>query len=80
MGYLQSDMTNDSTLRDDEPYWECKGGAFHISADQKNEDGTAIVNVKYGFRINPNGELEIIKKIGEDASKRVAKFGITSAF
>ena len=83
MGYLQPDMTNDATLRDDEPFWECKGGAFHLAADQKVEDALGNVSVqtiKYGFRINPNGELEIIKKIGGDPSKRVAKFGITSAF
>ena len=74
MGYLQSDMTNDTQRRDDEPFWELKGGAFHLSAD------TSSGTTKYGFRINPNGELEIIKKVGDASSKRVAKFGITSAF
>ena len=80
MGYLQENMDNDGIRRDDEPFWELKGGAFHLSADQYNEAGTEIITVKYGFRINPNGELEIMKKIGADPSKRVAKFGITSAF
>jgi hypothetical protein len=36
--------------------------------------------VKYGFRINAANELEIIQKLGEDPSRRVAKFGIGSAF
>ena len=80
LGYLQSDSTNDSTYRDRESYWELKGGAFHLSADRMNTAGTAVETVKYGFRINANDELEIIKKIGTADSKRVAKFGITSAF
>ena len=80
LGYLQSDATNDATYRDRESYWELKGGAFHLSADRMNDAGTAVETVKYGFRINANDELEIIKKIGTADSKRVAKFGITSAF
>ena len=80
LGYLQSDATNDNTYRDKESYWELKGGAFHLSADRMNDAGTAVETVKYGFRINANDELEIIKKIGTANSKRVAKFGITSAF
>ena len=80
LGYLQSDATNDATYRDRESYWELKGGAFHLSADRMNDAGTAVETVKYGFRINASDELEIIKKIGTADSKRVAKFGITSAF
>ena len=80
LGYLQSDATNDATYRDRESYWELKGGAFHLSADRMNDAGTAVETVKYGFRINANDELEIIKKIGTADSRRVAKFGITSAF
>jgi hypothetical protein len=78
LGYLQSDLTNDSTLRDNEPFWEMKGGAFHLTGS-KFTDGIET-EVKYGFRINANGELEIIKREGNADSKRVAKFGITSAF
>ena len=79
LGYLHPDMTNDTNYRDLESFWELKGGAFHISADKVDDDGVTKT-IKYGFRINANDELEIIKKIGDDASKRVAKFGITSAF
>ena len=79
VGYLQPDNTNDASYRDKESFWELKGGAFHLSADKFNDNGDAIT-VKYGFRINANDELEIIKKTGTGASKRVAKFGITSAF
>ena len=79
VGYLQSDNTNDSSYRDKESFWELKGGAFHLSADKFDDNGDAIT-IKYGFRINANDELEIIKKTGTAASKRVAKFGITSAF
>ena len=79
VGYLQPDNTNDTSYRDKESFWELKGGAFHLSADKFNDNGDAIT-VKYGFRINANDELEIIKKTGTGASKRVAKFGITSAF
>ena len=79
LGYLKDDVSNDATLRDQESFWELKGGAFHIAADKFDDDGAAVT-VKYGFRINANDELEIIKKTGTNASKRVAKFGITSAF
>lgn len=79
LGYLQDDNTNDATYRDTESFWELKGGAFHISADKFDDDGNEIT-IKYGFRINANDELEIIKKTGAANSKRVAKFGITSAF
>ena len=79
VGYLQSDNTNDASYRDKESFWELKGGAFHLSADKFDDNGDSIT-VKYGFRINANDELEIIKKTGLAASKRVAKFGITSAF
>ena len=77
LGYLHSSET--TTVRDNESFWELKGGALHLSADKINDSGEEIT-VKYGFRINANDELEIIKKVGDAASKRVAKFGITSAF
>jgi len=79
VGYLQPDTTNDIAYRDKESFWELKGGAFHLAADKFDDSGNATT-VKYGFRINANDELEIIKKTGSAASKRVAKFGITSAF
>jgi len=78
LGYHQADMTNDTSYRDKEPFWELQGGAFHLSA-QKADDQGVVTTVKYGFRINPNDELEIIKKVGTAASKRVAKFGITAS-
>jgi acyl-[acyl carrier protein]--UDP-N-acetylglucosamine O-acyltransferase len=86
LGYLQPDVTNDKVMRDAESYWEVKGGAFHLTANRMLEDpnnpGTEIEGyVKYGFRINANNELEIIKRTStEDESKRVAKFGITASF
>jgi UDP-3-O-[3-hydroxymyristoyl] glucosamine N-acyltransferase len=76
IGYLHDD---DTGRRDSEPFWELKGGALHLSADKIDDTGNKIT-VKYGLRINGNDELEIIKKVGNATSKRVAKFGITSAF
>ena len=86
LGYLQPDVTQDKTMRDAESFWEVKGGAFHLSANRMLEDplnpGAEVEGyVKYGFRINANNELEIIKRLSTDSeSKRVAKFGITASF
>jgi hypothetical protein len=86
LGYLQPDVTQDKTMRDAESFWEVKGGAFHLSANRMLEDplnpGLEVEGyVKYGFRINANNELEIIKRLSTDSeSKRVAKFGITASF
>jgi cytoskeletal protein CcmA (bactofilin family) len=79
IGYLRDTVVDDVTLRDQESFWEVKGGALHLSADKLDDSGS-VITIKYGFRINANDELEIIKKTGGAASKRVAKFGITSAF
>jgi hypothetical protein len=77
-GHIATDVSTDSSCREDEPFWELKGGAFHLSSTKLNDLGNEVI-VKYGLRINANEELEIIKKVGDDATKRVAKFGITSA-
>ena len=84
LGYIEDtfDNASDSTKRDTESFWELRGGAFHLSALRfdSSENVNSLVTVKYGFRINAGNELEIIQKLGENSSKRVAKFGIGSAF
>jgi len=77
-GHIANDVSTDSTCRESEPFWELKGGAFHLSSTKLDELGSEII-VKYGLRINANEELEIVKKVGDNATKRVAKFGISSA-
>ena len=84
LGYIEDILnpSTDSSKRDRESFWELRGGAFHLSALRfdSSEDVNNLVTVKYGFRINAGNELEIIQKLGEKPSKRVAKFGIGSAF
>jgi UDP-3-O-[3-hydroxymyristoyl] glucosamine N-acyltransferase len=84
LGYVQDSLDNetDTQKRDKEAFWELRGGAFHLSAQRFDSTPqiNSLVTVKYGFRINAANELEIIQKLGEDPSRRVAKFGIGSAF
>ena len=89
LGYLHDAMnTVTNNGRDSEPTWEIKGGPLYIVADKPwtNPDSgsSEIVSVKYGFRINANDELEIVKRVQSDtysgATKRIAKFGVAGAF
>jgi uncharacterized protein (DUF2345 family) len=57
---------------DSESFWEVKGGQLRISASNNS-----IGDIAFGFRINQLGELEIVKKTGANAFKRIAKFGRT---
>lgn len=84
LGYIEDILSpsKDSVKRDTESFWELRGGAFHLSALRfdSTPEVNKLVTVKYGFRINAGNELEIIQKLGDNGSKRVAKFGIGSAF
>jgi len=61
-----------------ESYWEILGGAMHIT-HKKNYAGT-FRDLTFGFRINEQEELELIKKFWDTNTasyvfRRVAKFG-----
>lgn len=62
-----------SSGMDGEAFWEIRGGSMRLSAVKA--DGTKIA---YGFRINHQDELEIVKRWvdgGNAFAARVAKFG-----
>jgi uncharacterized protein (DUF2345 family) len=56
-------------------FWEMRGGGFRITHNK-----SATEELSFGFRINNNDELELVKKYKNGAGyvyKRVAKFGLT---
>jgi uncharacterized protein (DUF2345 family) len=55
----------------DSPAWELRGGDFHMLHTKANGDV-----IRFGFRVTSTGQLELVKKDGANAWKRVAKFGI----
>ena len=67
---------------DTESYWDLQGGSFRITK-KKNYGTVQAPNIKdlsFGFRINENDELEIIKKFYHPSTsnyvhKRLSKFG-----
>jgi len=59
-----------------ESYWEMTGGSFRLT--HKKVSGSTWTDVSFGFRINENDELEIVKKFWKDTQyvyRRVARFG-----
>lgn len=56
---------------DNESYWDLRGGQLRIS------HSNATKEIAFGFRINENDELELVKKTGANTFKRIAKFGRT---
>jgi hypothetical protein len=88
LGYLQDTVSTNNNNRDDEPTWEVKGGPLYIVADKMWNHPTSgveeVVSVKYGFRINANDELEMVKRVVSESeafdTKRIAKFGVAAAF
>lgn len=57
---------------DKESFWELKGGSLRMT-----QNVTGFGDISFAFRINQLGELEIVKKVGANAFKRIAKFGRT---
>ena len=64
-----------------ESYWEMTGGSFRLTHKKVVDANTnTIRDLSFGFRINENDELELVKKfwdntLSEYKYKRIARFG-----
>ena len=67
----------------EESYWELKGGPLYITHMPIDASGEKKSDISFGFRINTNGELELVKKYKRNETdnnymtKIVARFGST---